>query len=195
VRAILGLIPSMALTALLMSATGAHAQAMDALSVLRAFDTAMNAHDVEAALALFADEAVFNAPSGSFRGRGQIRGYLQSLVTRNYRSEELQTQVAGDRVTSRARVFLDEFRTLGIAPLEAMAEVVVEGGQIRTFTAGFTPESLARLQAAQARAAAAPAQVPRALPRTGGWLAAVGAFPLAGAGLLLTGLILRRRPL
>jgi uncharacterized protein (TIGR02246 family) len=116
VRAILGLIPSISLTALLISATGAHAQATDPLSVLRAFDTAMNARDVEAALALFAEDAVFNAPSGSFRGRGQIRGYLQSLVTRNYRSEELQTQVAGNRVTSRGSVFLDEFRTLGIAP-------------------------------------------------------------------------------
>jgi hypothetical protein len=195
VRSILRLIPSVLLMALLGSASGADAQTTDPLSVLRAFNTAMNTHDVEAALALFADEAVFNAPSGSFRGRGQIRGYLQSLVTRNYRSEELQTQVMGDRVTSRGSIFLDEFRTLGIAPLEALAEVVVEGGQIRTFTASFTPESLATLQSTQARAAAAPAQVPRTLPRTGGRPAALGVFPLAGFGLVLAGLILRRRPL
>ncbi len=54
-------------------------------------------------------------------------------------------------MTWMAKAFNDPWRELGVAPLEATGETVVQGGKIKSFTATFTPESLAKLGAAIAK--------------------------------------------
>src|SRR5262249_38396551 len=116
--------------------------------------------------------------------------YVQGLFAQGYFAEvdSQQIQVSGNQVTSRGKVWLNDWRQLGIAPLESIAMATVQNGKISSLSATLTPDSAARLQAAQARPLAAPAQ----LPRTGE--PAVGRGLLASAALLLlAGLTLRRR--
>jgi uncharacterized protein (TIGR02246 family) len=157
---------ALALTLLFALPSGMAAQATGPVAVKNAFDAALNAHDVDAALATFADDAVFRTPGGMvLTGKPQIRPYLQGLVAENYRAEVVETrQVAADTVTSRGHIAVDQFRRLGLASVEATAEAVVRGGRITSFATALTPAGVARVQAAQAAAARG---MPLQLPRTG----------------------------
>jgi hypothetical protein len=157
------------------------------VAVKRAFDAVLDAHDVDAALALFAGDAVLRTPSGAaLTGRPQLRAYLQQLVVENIRAETVQTrQVAPDRVTSSGRIALDPLRRLGLPWVEATADVTVREGRIAALATALTPAAAARVPAAPAGGA------PPGLPRTG---AAGGRIPrrgsaLAGAAVLLAGAV------
>src|SRR5207249_9591443 len=133
---------------LVVSASTARAQATDPLSVVTAFNAALNAHDGAAALALLADDAVVKTPSGNvYTGKQQIAAYVQGLFAQDYRAEvdSQQIQVAGNQVTSKGKVWLNDWRQLGIAPLESIAVATVEGGKISSLSATLTADSAARL--------------------------------------------------
>ena len=174
--------PQMALLVLLLT-IGSSVPA----AVVAAFDAALNAGDLDAVLGLFAEDAVVRTQTGTYTGPQQLRSLFRGLLAEHFQFQTSDRRVSGDTETHTARVSTDEWRRLGIAPLEARAEVVVRGGKISSFAVTYTPESLARLQAAQARSA--PAQ----LPRTGeapsgpvvGWGATLVALTLLSAGLLL----------
>ena len=170
----------------------AAAQVGDAVAVKNAFDRAMDVRDVDAALATFAPDARFTTPGGTvLTGTAQIRAYLQQLVADNYRAEVLETRSpAPDTVFSRGNIALDQFRRLGLASVEATAEVVVQGGRIVSFTTALTPAAAARLQAAQAAAAQRP---PAQLPRTGSAPPVPTPIALALGTALLTAGLARRR--
>ena len=98
-------------------------------------------------------------------------------------------QVEGDKATWTAKVWTDEWRALGVAPLDATAEGVVQDGLLKYWTFTKTPESVAREEAAKAAAAA--------LPVTGGVLFPTHALAMALGGLAVFGglglEVLRRR--
>jgi ketosteroid isomerase-like protein len=156
--------------------------------VVTAFDAVLNAGDIEGMLALFADDAVVKTQTATFTGKQQLRTLFQQLLAEHFQFQSGNRQVTGDTETHTAQVSTDDWRGLGVAPLEARAEVVVRGGRITSFTVAYTPESLAKLQAAQARSA--PAQLPRALPQTGAPPAPLAAVMALGVAALLTGLAL-----
>jgi hypothetical protein len=173
---------------LLVAPAPAGAQATDPRSVFTTLVTAVNAHNVDAALALFADTAtvrIVPAPPPPERelytGRQEIRTWLEGQVAQNIRVESRSLQVEGDRVTDQTQVYENVFRMLGLDFIETTTVVVVSGGRVTSFTSTQTPASLARLQAALARPPSGPTQ----LPRTG---VAAPAAPAAGlAALLLLG--------
>lgn len=79
-------------------------------AVVRAFNAALNAHDVGALMALMTEDCVFEntspAPSGErFTGQAAVRGFWERFVRDNpsahFDSEELF--VAGDRCVVRWR--------------------------------------------------------------------------------------------
>ncbi|GAB4431141.1 MAG: hypothetical protein Fur0044_28720 [Anaerolineae bacterium] len=165
---------------LLLTLTGtALAQAPDPLTVMEAYDLALEAKDVEGALALFADEAVLTTRQGQFVGKDEIRAWLERLVTQNERIEVFGRQTTGDKVIWQNKFFRADLPALKDAPLEANAEATIEAGKIKTFSSVLTDDSQARLDAASAtpaaaspaEATAAPAQEPAPaaqLPATGG---------------------------
>ena len=177
------------------------AQTTDPASVVDAFDATLNAGNVEATLALFAPDAVIRTQGGTYRGTAQIRSLLSELVAQHISFDSANHQVNGDTEKHSSNVSRDDWRSWGIAWLDATAEVVVQGGKIRSFTVTYTPDSLERLQAAQARAGTAqaqaspvPVQVPSALPRTGEVASPIGLLMAVGGGLVIAGLgLLRRR--
>src|SRR5688500_11041798 len=69
----------------------AAAPASDPVAVFDAFNAAVNAHDVDAALAFFADDAVARLPEqpplGVHRGKDEIRTWLETDVNDNIHVE------------------------------------------------------------------------------------------------------------
>jgi ketosteroid isomerase-like protein len=181
-------ITAVLLVSLLALTADSHAQADDPAAVFHAFNTAVNAHDVEAALALFADDAVVQFPNqpppNTYRGTAEIRAWLQADAGQNISVQTEQVQVEGDRVSCLGKVDIDSLRPLGIT-LTGPAEAVVQGGKITSFTFTLNDDTLARLQAIQAP--------PQALPATGGMGHSHNWLLLAGLGLCGLGAALLRR--
>jgi hypothetical protein len=126
---------------------------VDPVSVIKDYDAAWNAHDVEGVMAFFADDAVVRMepapPDGSggvYTGKEQIRAGVVEPLMPGFHTESRDHQVAGhqegvgDRVIWASMVSGDFFRQIGAEPpVKATAEAVVEGGKIKSFTA-MNPE-------------------------------------------------------
>ena len=143
----------------------AAARAPDPGAVVAAFDGALDAGDVDAALALLADDATVTAPAGVYRGRGPIRGYLRGLVAQHYHAELVDRRADGERVAGRALVALDDWRRLGLGPLAVTAEAAVRGGKIHALAIDLSAEAVVELLAARSRIIAPPPPLPSAAPR------------------------------
>jgi ketosteroid isomerase-like protein len=114
----------------------------DPLAVMEAYTAAVNAHDLEAALALVNDAAVYTRPAGEFLGKEEIRGFLLDLFARNVRVELIgERQVQGSRVTWRSRIFLADPQNPDGQPLELVndSESVVQNGRIVFHSATRAP--------------------------------------------------------
>ena len=127
--------------------------AEDPVSVVKDYDAAWNAHDVEGVMAFFTDDAVVRmepAPpdefGGVYTGKEQIRaGWVEPLIS-GFHVESSDHQVAGhqegvgERVIWTAMVSGDFFRQIGAEPpVKSSAEAVVQGDKIKSFTA-INPE-------------------------------------------------------
>ena len=122
----------------------------DSLSVLKDYDAAWNAHDVEGVLAFFTDDAVVRMEppppddelGGVYSGKEQIRaGFVEPLMA-GFHVESRDHQLAGDqegvgeRVVWIAMVSGDLFEQMGVEPpVESSAEAIVEGEKIKSFSA------------------------------------------------------------
>jgi acetyl esterase/lipase len=110
---------------------------------------AVNAQDLDAALALFAEDAVVNSVSPEpFTGKAEIQGWLEGMFADNFKLDMEILQAEGDTVLERDVVRMDSLRDLGIASLEGTSNIVVQGGKITALSFAFTEESLAELQVA-----------------------------------------------
>lgn len=166
----------------------AQAQAMDPMTVFNTFHAAVNAHDMDAALALIAPDAVVQFPNqpppNVFKGTQEIRTWLEADFAQHIYVVTENVQVAGERVTWTARVDVDDLRPLGIT-LVGTAEATIQDGKFTSFSYTLTDETLAKL-------AAIPAQ-PAALPQTGGesllylWLLIFAGLVVGVAGVALRG--------
>ena len=123
----------------------------DAASVARALINAENAHDVQAALNLFAPNAIVNLPTGALVTRAQIEQWQRDLAAGNFHAEITPpVAVTPEIVNFSGTVALDSFRRLGISPLEANWELTIQLGKVTIFNFSFTPAAAARLRAALA---------------------------------------------
>jgi hypothetical protein len=141
-----------------LGATAASAQTADAVSVARALIAAENAHDVPAAVALFAPGAIVVHATGQLASIAEITDWQRELAAGNFHAE-ITTPVAvtPEVVTFSGNVSLDSFRSLGISTLDANWQLTVALGRVTTFSFDFTPAATARLLAAIAGAGAATA--------------------------------------
>ena len=144
---------------------GGHGQVgQDAISVIADFDSALNAHNPDAALALFSDGAVVSdlsniaclsgtnlasPPCGGekvFTTTVQIRGWLEQLVKEGIQVKEMGNyRVMAANVTWDLEVTVDEYRRLDVAPLVANAMAVVQDGKIKSLTISLDQESTKKL--------------------------------------------------
>jgi SnoaL-like domain len=170
------------LAGLLSFTIGAHAQATDPKSVFDGFHAAVNAHDVDAALAFFADDAVVQFPNqpppNVYRGKAEIHAWLQGDANQHIQVKTEQLKVAGDRLSWIAKVETDDVRPLGIT-IEGPAEAVIQGGKFKSFSFTLSDATLAKLQGATAQ--------PPSLPATGAspdhtWMLLIVGLGIFGLG-------------
>jgi hypothetical protein len=138
-------------------------------AVVTAYVEAINAGDLETAMALcheevYADVAPmllpgFPDPSG---GTGEdARARLEDAVALKVEIETEILSVAGDTVTARSQVCSDYLRTLNAAPLVANDVIEVRDGQVRSWNRTIAKSSLEKLEEGLARSGMPAAATPR----------------------------------
>jgi hypothetical protein len=127
----------------------AEEQNTDPQSVLQRFNDAQNAGDVDAALAMWAEDGVrTNTRGRKMAGKEEIRKFIQGVVAAKIRVETESAQVVGDRVTWSIRESNELYRKLGVAPVRIIVELLFQGGKIKSWLAYFPPSEIARLEQA-----------------------------------------------
>lgn len=128
------------------------AQSSDAEQIVTAWHDALHAGDVDAALALVADDVTVRlvppppGMDGTLEGKEELRAWYNGQIAANAESEILELGAEGDQVTLRESYLDDTLRGMGLdAPVELVVTFTVEEGLIRGYTAAMTEASLARL--------------------------------------------------
>jgi hypothetical protein len=107
---------------------------------------AVNGQDLDAALALFAEDAVVRSASPEpFTGKEEIQGWLEGMFADNFKVYIEIVEVDGDKVVERDRITMDSLYPLGISSLEGTSETTVRGGKITALNFTFSEESLDKL--------------------------------------------------
>lgn len=180
------LVTGVVLASMFMVAERGLAQASDPMEVFNGLHAAVNAHDLDGALAFFAPDAVVEftnqPPPNVHRGTEAIRTWLAGDIAQNIQVTTRNVQVAGDRLSWDASVVVDDVRPLGFS-LDGSVEALIQGGKIMSFAFTLSEETLAKLASATPQ--------PQTLPQTGGaltpvwWLLGVAALSSCGLGLAL----------
>jgi limonene-1,2-epoxide hydrolase len=126
---------------------GTLAQVTDSASIIRAFQHAVNAEHVDAALALFADDAVVSNTLGRrFIGKHRIRSLIQTNVDAGNHFVPEDLQALGDGVTWNVTESNSIYKKLGLNLVEMTTVVVVQEGRIKSWTTYFPLDTLARIE-------------------------------------------------
>jgi len=136
------------------------AQETDPAKVLNALADSLNAGDVDAAITLYAPDAVINIVPplpglpDTFTGLKEVRGWLEILVGMKLKIEGLEMlQMEGDKAKIKIIISSDLTRGLNIAFLELIEEYIIQGGKIKGYTISITEESAEKMQTAMANQA------------------------------------------
>ncbi|MCP4284055.1 MAG: nuclear transport factor 2 family protein [Gammaproteobacteria bacterium] len=157
-----------------------NAQATTPEEVVMAMIEAESAGDIEAQVALFADDAVYSGlppppdMPDPIVGKEAIRARRAGIAAVNAESVTEITGVNGNTVTTLSRYSDDDLRGMGLDFIEGTEGYVIQDGKITAYTWTMTEESLAELMAVMP---------PPALPESGG-----AAFPPYALALILGGL-------
>lgn len=187
---------TLALAIWLLAVTTALAQVPgDPEQLMRDFDKAYVGRDLEAAMALFADDAALDIrpPGGQpIVGKAAIRATLTQLMAGNPRRRMLELRRVGapEGATARFEVQNDLTRRAGVSRILYTETIEVRGGKIalhRTEFDATDAETAKFLLFRRSLASQAQPAQPAAtqLPRTGG--APIGLGLLAGLGLVAAG--------
>ena len=118
--------------------TVASAQEADPAAVFGEFADAVNAGDVDAALALFTEDATWvrggRCPPGACAGQDAIRTELEKDVADNHRIHIVGVEVSGTTLTARIELRTDGTREAGIERA------------IQTYTVEFDQEKISAVQ-------------------------------------------------
>jgi ketosteroid isomerase-like protein len=145
------------LLGMVFTSTPVAAQADDPEGVVRGIVDALNEGEIDAALALVADDAVitlFPAPpntTGVFAGKEEIRAWWETFTASNGSAEITNFSAQGETATWTATVTEDGFRDLGLGSLEFNGAGITQGGLLKTYAWSMTDAAMARLQMALMR--------------------------------------------
>ena len=125
--------------------------------VITAYLHAMNAHDLEGILGLYAEDAVHVAlptPDGSAgvcTGKSQFRMWYEQAIANGDHLElvDRSLKVQDGRATFTVRITRTPWTELGLWQLEASVEAVVVDGLIQTHIVMLSPGGVRSLLAAQ----------------------------------------------
>ena len=114
-----------------------------------ALGEALNAGDVDAAMGLMADDAVFKMDlyEETLVGADEIRGLFEELIAGHFRIALTVQSVDGDQITTETQTWGDGVP--GDGPNVATEIYAVDNGKITSISWTPTAETVAKLQAAQ----------------------------------------------
>ena len=119
-----------------------------ALAIEGLFD-ARNAHNTEAAVAFFAEDATLTNTNGRKTiGRENIRKIMEGDGAGNAHFVLESSQTMGDRITFTDMTTRDSFRKLEVAPVQIVGEAIVQDGKIKSFIVHLPLDSIAKIEAA-----------------------------------------------
>jgi hypothetical protein len=216
---LMGILAALALS--IFTAGGAHAEGRtivtlqeDPASVARAFVDALNNHDPDAALELFAEDAVVtnsvNDTPVRYSTPDEIYEWLDAFPPAATLEIIGEPEVEGDRVTFVTRYRDEGLEGTELEYIDLTFTAVVQGGKIQTMVITLSPEEQARVDEAirgstgedmppgmptgRSGGDESGGSMPTGMPTTGNG-AAFPMLPLAllAMGLISTGLALSRR--
>lgn len=107
---------------------------MDPVAVAKELVARENAHDVDGAIALFADHALVMSSMDRFDTPAEVRRWQEDLAAGNLHLEPLEFRCEGNTVRWDETIAVDFFRNLGLEQHEGSCEIVVHDGNITAFT-------------------------------------------------------------
>jgi ketosteroid isomerase-like protein len=137
----------------------AQEEGMNPADVVEAIYAAVGEKDIDAAVALLADDAVLTLVpppaglDGTFIGKAEIGGWYKTLAEGNGRFEITNVSVAGNTASMKLAFYDDLFEELGVAPAEFDGVAVVQDGLVKSLNWVFTPQFAAKMGAAMAQQA------------------------------------------
>jgi ketosteroid isomerase-like protein len=124
-------------------------QPTDPPAVLQRYIDAQHAGDVEAALALWAENGVMtNTQGGTFTGREELRRFIQGNITRNIRQAPESIETIGEKVTWINPESQTSYQRLKVAPVQQHSEIIVQNGHIISWVDYFPTDEIARIEQA-----------------------------------------------
>ena len=169
----------------LLSASVTRGQEADPAAIFRQYADAVNAGDVDGALALFTEDATWvrggRCPPGACAGQAAVRAELEKDVADHHQIDIVDTQVSDNVLTARVELRTDGTRAAGVERI------------IQVFTVEFRGDKISALQARPDLTDPQTSTLAgRRLPTTGAGPASTTdtTLPLAlplGVGLLLVG--------
>jgi len=127
----------------------AEGQNSDPRSVLKRHIEAQNAGELDAALALWADDGVIiNTRGRKVAGKENLRKFIQTNISRKIKQEPEAIQTVGDKVTWINRESNESYRKLNVAPVQQNSEILVRGGKIISWVNYFPSGEIARIEQA-----------------------------------------------
>lgn len=114
----------------IVAATGVAAQAPDPATIVDAYTAAINAGNVDAALAFVDDDAIYRRPAGVFKGKDEVRGFIEDLIGRKAKIELVGSRESlGDYIYWNSRVTFGE-PGAGPAEIRNFSQSIVSNGKI-----------------------------------------------------------------
>lgn len=108
------------------------------LDVVNAFHTAINSHDIDAAMTLFTEDAVVTDKGQVSEGQDQIRTWLQySQMETGLRLEMIHSQVSGEKVFWHDMVY--NLSREKYVPNILRREAIIQKGRIKSLSISFLP--------------------------------------------------------
>jgi hypothetical protein len=121
----------------------------DPLSVIKGLFDARNAHNAEAALAFFAEDAtIINTNGRKTTGRENIRKIIEGDSAGNTEFVLESPKMIGDKISFSDLTTRDAYRKLEVAPVRIIGEAIVQEGKIKSFIVYLPPDSIAKIEAA-----------------------------------------------
>lgn len=123
-------------------------------SVARGLEAAVDAGDVDAALAYYAEDAVVDfrprnvAPGVPFEGHKEIRTWLEMNAAQNTQIDVTIDEIENGTLTASITATGDQYRQMGIESVQLTDVLVIEDGLITSQTITLSEESAAQIQAA-----------------------------------------------
>src|SRR5579859_4933894 len=129
-----------------------YAQGSDPAAIYKALTAVQNAHDANAATALFTSDAVAIAGSRLYKDSASIKEWFQAQNLGNYQAVMGTPIVNGDTLLIQDQISNDAWKKLGVAPLTDDVQIVVADGKIKSYMLRLNAKSGAALGAASAKA-------------------------------------------